>query len=57
MKKKIVDYGFAPAIRSMLNILKKQNKDKAIFTMEQVGEFENCNIIITVIRNRNQEAK
>jgi len=52
MKKKNIDYGFAPAIRSMLKMCKDKKKKSAIFTMENVGKFENCDIIIKVIPNK-----
>jgi len=45
-------YGFEEVIRRMLLECKNKNKKSATLTMEDVGEFENCDIIIKVINKK-----
>jgi hypothetical protein len=45
---KIKRYGFEEVIRKMLAECNNKNKKSAILTMEDVGEFEHCNIILKV---------
>lgn len=40
---------FDNIVRKMLAKCKEENKKSAILTLEQVGKFEDCNIILKVI--------